>query len=201
MIQGNYFFLFLIIYFDATIIINVRFRDKFMKGVSRIVYNPDLNRVWHHCLPRVSAFLHSYGFDAIRRCLEEVVDEVTSNDDCDVQLGTCLASKSYTTMFQSHDYIYIAALAFPLQGKAKFKLRKEGDFFSNVHKDIPLIVVDYMQHSIFIHPEKTDNPLWLPGGKIAPNEIDGAMLFSTNPVDHCEDYEGFKEYLEWKGED
>ncbi len=176
-----------------------------VKGVSRIFYDPELNRP----IPKrkdAKQFLMNIPLDAIFRFLDTTVREVVAKDDSDIRIVACF-SEPYIigrTILELIRGEYplckgdFSMILYPHEGQVgQYLLNPESSFFSNAHQNLDTVIINDLKEIVL---NEEFGPRTLKFGKGSYNKSDfirnyvsGGLLLKR-PL---KDYAGFKNYLEW----
>jgi hypothetical protein len=140
------------------------------------------------------AFLNKNRPELFKKCLNTFLERIDSKEG-DIHLR-------YFYAYFSHleDVPSFSLLIFPSSGEIDYILNKEGNFFTNIHKNPDPIIINDIQTGLYISNDRTDSHLYYGYNNkfMVPNRIYGVVLFRKNPVENKSQYENFEEFLNYK---
>lgn len=131
----------------------------------------------------------------LERLIEEIVPE---NEWEDIHLKAFLISLGGGNCLMPYVEFRedLSLVVFPGAGKIDYRLPKNYDFLSNIHQNPDPIVIRSILDALPLHPTKRNESVWFPGWHVsAPNYINGAFLYKTNPFEPITKYPGFEEMM------
>lgn len=183
-----------------------------MLNISRVIYNPDLNKVHYKSSKDWIAYLIRYPPGEIIRILRHLFSDISLDDDSsDLILKVFMADRTGSRRISQGLPRGLSIAGFPIYGSIKnCSVNPDRGLFSNAHNSDadPVILKELYDWTpdCFLDPkefaERQSSGMYIPkrrGGRLCvTNLLEGVVLFKRDPFKHSQDYETYDEILDPK---